>query len=275
MFIIDSHAHVYPHQIAQKAANAIGKFYNQQMLFDGQAETLIKEGTEVGINHFVISSVATTVHQVESVNAYIAKTVKENSSYFSGLGTLHPDSTTIKKDLDDLLNLGLKGVKLHPDMIYKEIDSPSFMKIFEVCENRCPVLCHVGDKRFDYSNPNRVVNILKAFPKLKFIGAHFGGWSLWNEAYKKLIDFPNMYTDCSSSLFAMTPKEAEMAIKAYGANRVLFGTDFPMWSAKQELNYFENLQLSQDEKEMILYKNAQELFAIKLVAPYNDLARYE
>ena len=38
---------------------------------------------------------------------------------------------------------------------------------------------HTGDYRYDNSNPNRVLPVLKAYPKLTLIGAHFGGWSVW------------------------------------------------------------------------------------------------
>ena len=81
------------------------------------------------------------------------------------------------------ISLGLKGVKLHPDFQNFEADSPCAMSIFELCaEAGLPVLVHTGDYRFDYSNPNRIANVLRAFPKLKFVGAHFGGWSVWDEA---------------------------------------------------------------------------------------------
>ncbi|MBR0514646.1 MAG: amidohydrolase family protein [Clostridia bacterium] len=56
-------------------------------------------------------------------------------------------------------------------------------RIFALCEAAgLPVLVHTGDQRFDCSNPNRIVNVLRTFPKLKFVGAHFGGWSMWDDA---------------------------------------------------------------------------------------------
>lgn len=86
------------------------------------------------------------------------------------------------------MDLGLRGVKLHPDFQRFEADSEKAMHIFGLCEAAgLPVLVHTGDHRFDCSNPNRIVNVLRTFPKLKFVGAHFDGWSVWDDAVRMTI----------------------------------------------------------------------------------------
>ena len=114
--IIDAHCHIYPDKIAQKAAGATCAFYGGLgSTLDGTVSTLLKEAEVAGIEHCIVQSVATTPKQVSSINNFIANTVVEGKGKFTGLGTLHPDSEDIKADIDEIINLGLKGVKLHPD----------------------------------------------------------------------------------------------------------------------------------------------------------------
>ena len=51
-------------------------------------------------------------------------------------------------------------------------------------------------------------------------------------------------------------------IRHYSRERVLFGTDYPMWTPGEELDRFRKLQLSDDEAERILYRNAADLLQI-------------
>ena len=260
--IVDAHCHIYPGAIAERAAAAIGRFYDVPMLFDGQVETLLGEGAQAGISRFVVSSVATKPHQVQAVNTFIASQVSAHPNRLAGLGTLHPDSPDMEGDIALLKSLGLKGVKVHPDMLGIPIDDPRFMRMFALCEGQLPVLCHFGDKRFDLTNPNRTATVLKAFPRLTIIGAHLGGWSVWREAAEALSQYKNLLTDCSSSLFALPPQEAASLIRRYGAERVLFGTDYPMWRAEEELARFAMLPLSEPERQAILWVNATRLYGI-------------
>ena len=261
--IIDSHCHIYPDKIAQKAADSTGRFYDIPMCLDGKISTLAEHGEGAGIDHFIVQSVATTPHQVSSINSFIATSVASSGGKFTGLGTLHPDSEDLAADIDEIIQLGLKGVKLHPDIQCFKIDDPRMLKIYELCEDRLPILMHAGDHRYDNSNPNRLMPILDIYKSLTVIGAHFGGWSVWEEATAKLCGYKNLYVDCSSSLYAMTPEKAKELIKAYGPHRVLFGTDYPMWDPKEELERFMKIDLTDKEREDILYNNAAALFHIQ------------
>lgn len=262
--IIDSHCHIYPEKIAEKAVAGTDNFYNTKSYGKGSAEDLLALGTEAGIDHFVVQSVATTPAQVRSINEFIAREVEKAKGRFTGLGTLHPDSEDIEGDIDHLLELGLRGVKLHPDIQDFKIDDYRNLKIYEQCErHRIPILMHTGDNRYDRSNPNRLCPILEIYNELTIIAAHFGGYSVWEEACEKLRRFPNVYVDCSSSFAFLKPKDAERILKTYGADKVLFATDYPMWEPKSELEYFMKFKLTEKEKDKILSENAIKLFGIE------------
>ena len=70
--------------------------------------------------------------------------------------------------------------------------------------------------------------------------------------------------DSSSSLFALSPEEAAALVRLYGADRVLFGVDYPMWTPGEELNRFLALPLTEEERERVLYKNAAALYGLAL-----------
>ncbi len=260
--IIDCHCHVYPDKIADKAVESIRSFYDIDMGYDGRASTLTEEGRKNGVKHFIVFSVATTPKQVQAINSFIADTVEKSGGFMTGLGSLHPDSKNLKDDYDHLKSLGLKGVKLHPDFQSIAIDDKRCESIYELCRGELPVLLHTGDYRYDFSNPDRLIRILKKYPDLTIIGAHFGGWSVWDEAVDKLSKYTNFYVDCSSSFYDMTAEKAKNIVRSYGADRVLFGTDFPMWSYEKEMERFGELKLSEEETEKIFYKNAVSLFGI-------------
>ncbi|MCR5151057.1 MAG: amidohydrolase family protein [Clostridiales bacterium] len=257
--VIDSHCHIYPDKIAEKASGATGKFYDVPIRFDGRISTLLENSK--GIDISIVQSVATTPAQVKSINSFISAAVEEHKGRLIGLGTLHPDCEDMAGEVENILKLKLKGVKLHPDIQRFQLDDPKCLKIYEECEKaQLPLLIHTGDKRYDYSNPNRLIPIIENFKNLTIIGAHFGGWSIWEEATNRLFGYKNFYVDCSSSSFWLTPEVFKKLIYTYGPDRVLFGTDYPMWHPEEELEYFNSLHLPKEDSEKILWQNATRLF---------------
>jgi predicted TIM-barrel fold metal-dependent hydrolase len=234
------------------------------MTSGGTTADMIERSKKAGVTHSLVFSVATKSAQVSSINRFIADEVEKSQGIFTGLGTLHPDSENLDGDIEEIIALGLKGVKLHPDIQGFKIDDYRCLKIYEKCEGKLPILMHTGDNRYDFSNPNRLKPVLEIYKNLTVIGAHLGGWSIWDTAVAELKGFKNFYVDCSSSLYAISPEKATEVIREYGADRVLFGTDYPMWEPKEELQRFNSLDLNSEEKNAILYKNASRLFDIKI-----------
>ncbi len=262
-FVIDSHCHIYPEKIAEKAVAGTDKFYDTVAACLGTPADLLKVNEQAGIDHSLVQSVATTPKQVQSINEFIASTVSDSPDKLTGLGTLHPNSEDLRADVEHLIALGLKGVKLHPDIQNFKVDDYRCLKIYELCEEfSLPILMHTGDKRYDNSNPNRLIPILEIYDHLTVIGAHFGGWSIWEEASHVLCDIPNLYVDCSSAMPWISDEKTVEIIRRYGAERVLFGTDYPMWSPVNELDRFMNLPLTEEEKRMILSENVRKVYEL-------------
>jgi len=263
--VIDAHCHIYPEKIVDRAVAGTDAFYSTHAACRGVAGELLEIGERVGIDRFVVQSVATTPKQVSSINHFIAAEVEKAPTRFTGLGAAHPDCEDQDAVIEEIKSLQLHGIKIHPDIQGFAIDDARMMRVYERCEEEgLVVLMHTGDHRYDFSNPNRLLPVLKAFPRLTVIGAHFGGWSVWDDASRELCDFPNLYVDCSST-FPFANQDlllGETLIHRYGAERVMFGSDFPMWSPKSELETFMKLRLTEEERRMILSENAKRVYKI-------------
>ncbi len=263
-FVIDAHCHCYPAPIAAKAAKAIGVFYGGVSSCVGTADEIIELQKEAGIDLTLIQSAATVPHQVDSINKFIADTVNEHPANFVGFGTLHPDSENSEKEVENLLALGLRGVKIHNDFIGIAVDDPRMDRIYRLCADaHLPILLHAGDDRYDFTNPNRMENVLKNNPDLTVICAHMGGYTVWDEASKRLAKYPNLMVDSSSSTLYFTPEFGHELVRRYGAERVMFGSDFPYNRPSEELERLLKFDLTDEEYRLILGENAKKLLRIQ------------
>ena len=256
---IDLHAHIYPEKIALHAAAAIGEFYGGILMHhDGTPEMLLAEMDKAGIDMALVHSVAIHPNRVHTINDFIAAQVAAHPDRFVGYATLHPDMENPADEIARAQSLGLRGVKMHNDMQQVALDDPRMTKIYEACQGVCPLLLHAGDRRYHYDNPSQIAAIARRFPGLTIIAAHLGGYSEW-EAARCLADVPNVLVDTSSSFFELGYEKMRTQIDLFGYDRVLFGTDYPMWNPKEELDAVHALGLSQEALEKILYRNAQRL----------------
>jgi predicted TIM-barrel fold metal-dependent hydrolase len=258
--VIDFHAHIYPDKIAAKAVENIGAFYTLPMQGDGTVKGLLEsagkgKAGKGGIDRFVVFSAAAVPGQVASINNYIASVCAEHPE-LTGFGTLHPGQEDPEAEIGRFAGLGLKGVKFHHDMQRINIDDREMMDIYALLEGKFPVVFHAGDYRYGYSHPSRLAKVLDSFPKLTAVAAHFGGWSVFDLALE-YFQQRFCYFDISSSLPFLGKKRARELIRAYGAERFLFGSDYPMWNPARCLEEFLELDLSETERDLILHRNAE------------------
>ncbi|GHU96938.1 amidohydrolase [Clostridia bacterium] len=257
--VIDAHTHIYPPKIAEKAVGYIGEFYGLDMRggttpLGGTAENLIERGKIGGIDRFLVLAVSQTAEQVQRINDFTAATVAANPELI-GFGTLHRDMENPLEEVERIPALGLKGVKIHPDMQRFFIDDDALFPVYDLLAQKgLPILLHTGDYRHPWSHPERMARVIKAFPKLTVIAAHFGGWSLFDLALEYLLQ-SGCYVDTSSSLPLLGGKRFAELINLYGAERVLFGSDYPMWDPGEELKAFLSVGLPAKDQDLILSGN--------------------
>jgi predicted TIM-barrel fold metal-dependent hydrolase len=254
--IFDIHTHVFPDNVAEKAVRNLGEYYGVPMVSTGTLAELERYmGAEPRIKRCLIHSTATRPSQVRSVNEYVASIV--NDRYY-GFGTVHPDYDDIEGEINRIVEMGLLGIKLHPDFQQFNVDSDEAFRIFELAEGRLPVLVHAGDENVDSSSPRRIRRVVDAFPKLELIAAHLGGYQNWDDAERYLVG-EHLYLDTSSVLQVIDLGQAVRIIKNHGTHKCLFGTDFPMHNPKEVVRAFLSLGLDEDDNQKILWDNGVKL----------------
>ena len=258
MHLIDIHTHVYPDAVAQKATDSIKNFYEIGGAgMNGTVSMLRSRGAEAGITRFVILPVAISPGRTRHINEFILQQTAQYDD-FIGFGTVHAGMEQIDEEVRFILDSGLRGIKMHPDTQCFAIDDPRLFSMYEAVSGRIPVILHMGDLRYDYSQPARLRHVLDLFPKLDVIAAHFGGYGMYEEAYKQLKD-KNCVFDISSSMMFMEDGVAEDYINRYGAERMAYGTDYPLWDPVVEVQRFLKLKLTDEQFEQIAHKTAERI----------------
>lgn len=263
MYFIDFHTHVYPNAIATKAADNVRQFYNGlgNPSIDGSVQTLLDRGTKAGVEKFVILPVAVQPSRTRHINDFILGEVAKQSRFY-GFGTVHAGMVNITGEVEYIMDKGLRGLKMHPDYQLFSIDDPRLFPVYEMAGDKLPIVFHMGDSRYDYSHPYRLRKVLELFPKLRVIAAHFGGYTMPTVAEETLYD-KECFFDVSSSLMFMEEGVAEKYINHYGAERFVYGSDFPMWDPVQEMERFQKLKLTDQQKEQIAHITAEEILRLK------------
>jgi predicted TIM-barrel fold metal-dependent hydrolase len=116
----------------------------------------------------------------------------------------------------------------------------------------------------------KLFNLALAAPRTKFIFAHLGGMNFrfWNviraARTAKGLYADNIYFDIAGTtvLLKDSPilEEFVWTIRGVGVDHVLLGSDFPQFTLAETLTAFEELNLTEEEKNKIRYQNARTLF---------------
>ena len=253
---------MYPGAIASKAADNVRQFYNGlgNPAIDGSVQTLLDRGTKAGVEKFVILPVAVNPTRTRHINDFILEQAAREPRFF-GYGTVHAAMENLTGEVQYIMDKGLRGLKMHPDYQLFAIDDPRMFPVYEMIGEKLPIVFHMGDQRYSYSHPQKLRKVLELFPRLRVIAAHFGGYTMYETAAELLHD-KNCFFDVSSSLMFMEEGVAERYITNYGADRFVYGSDFPMWDPVTEMERFLRLKLTDDQKEQIAHITAEGILGI-------------
>lgn len=259
MRIADIHAHIFPDKIALKASDSIAAFYSVPSDHIANFANLEEQEKLAGSEYFAVCSSATCASQVGHINDFIAACANSRSNVI-GFGALYPTMEDWEPELERMQELGIRGVKIHPDFQKINIDEPRAVEMYRgIAKAGLPVLFHMGDNRYDFSAPERLINLIRQVPDLITIAAHFGGWQAWERSSSHVMP-ENVFYDTSSSLMFLGKERGLELLYKMGPERFLFGSDFPMWTPKTELERFLELGLDKTTRDRILFGNFEQLF---------------
>ena len=168
-------------------------------------------------------------------------------------------------ELDRLQATGVRGVQAVPFRQSFYPDDPRCDRLYQAVADRGMVLLlHAGKVPEDlpefFGTPDRFARMAERHPDLVVVLAHLGGWEMWSGVREYLIPAAeNVYFDTAYISPSLTSAEACDLIVEIGADRVLFGTDYPWTDQAEEICFVEGMDLSGREKRMILSENAERL----------------
>jgi hypothetical protein len=199
---------------------------------------------------------------IRSINDATIGMVHRHPGRLFGLCFLNPvlPPAFLLDEIDRCLDAGLSGVKLEYEVNARD---PRLDPVMEkVAKREAFVLHHAWYKTVgkveNESDPSDIAHLARRHPGTRILMAH-----LTAAGIRGVLDIkacPNVSVDTSGS-----PPVAglvEYAVEHLGAERVLFGSDFPIRDFACQLGRLEGADLTESEREKLLWKNAARLLKI-------------
>lgn len=261
---IDFHTHAFPEKIAEKAmANLSFASGGLMPQHKGTLESLKEEMAKDGVYISVVLGIATNPHQQANVNNFAAEMNKDKS--IVAFGSVHPDAPDALEELERIKEMGLKGVKLHPEYQDFFVDEERMKPIYKkISELGLITVFHAGHD-YGYNEPFRCMPEAMAKALDWFdspvVAAHWGGAGCGKKVIEHLCG-KDIWFDTSFGYGNMPKSFAQEIMDKHTPDRFLFGSDMPWHRPTWEKRLIESLELSTEDKEKIYYKNAVTLLEI-------------
>jgi uncharacterized protein len=274
--------HVHP--ATREATEALAGPPEQTTDFFHGAVTLVSidetaaQYRQLGLVAVLLGIDAETTTGIPAVsNDYVADAVRRHPDVFVGFASVDPWKGTLAvEELERaVVELGLRGLKLHPGRQEFFPDDPRFAPLFARCAALgIPVLFHTGmmaagagtrgggGLRLKYTRPVPHLDDLAAtFPDLTIIGAH-PSWPWQEEMLSVAMHKANVYIDLSG----WSPKYFSPSLIQYAntllQDKVLFGSDFPVINPERWLKDFAEAPFRDEVRPKIMIENAKKLLGL-------------
>lgn len=260
--IIDIHTHAWPEKISEKAQDALQQAFGVTLIGDPTTSTLLTYMDRNNIDLSVIAGVATKPEQVPAINQWLFGVRGKRFRVFCAL---HPEYPLWKEELVKIKAAG-DGIKFQPEFQDFYVDDNRFYPIYEELQRlQLPVLFHCGKElsgtKLVRSSPDRIMRLKSDFPGLLIIAGHFGGFQLWEEVRRHILG-KDIYLDTAFFFGHLPAEESRKMVLSHPADKILFGTDFPLVDQKKDIQAVRQLEVPGELKEQILYRNACRLLHI-------------
>lgn len=262
--IIDAHCHVWPDALAARlvAARPAG----MDAVGDGTVSGLLRTMDAAGVDMSCVLGVANEAKHVARTNEFIGSL---DRSRFIPFGTVHAGLSP-EENVRVLNDHDIRAVKFHPNFQGLSLTEERMIDIFAaLAESAVVVLAHVGegadDAASDRGSPDKVRALLDEVPDLRLIACHYGGYHRLEAAEESVLGDPRVMVDTSwppDSSVELGPARVLELITAHGAERVVFGSDWPMAHPSAEIDFIRGLDLPKQDVDGILGGNLARLLGI-------------
>jgi predicted TIM-barrel fold metal-dependent hydrolase len=213
------------------------------------AEDLIKQMDAAKIDMAVVFSI-NVAGKVD--NDYVAKSVKKYPNRLIGFALVDPQwgDDAVNELKRCVTKLGMKGLKLHPDITGYAIDNHALTDpIFEICTKyKLPIVSHAGGDN-PRTMPLQFEEMAKTFPDVKIMMAHMGVWQSFEPARRVAKRNDNLFLDTAGNPFVLSIKDA---VEQVGADKVVMGTDTPSGDFQVSLKIIERAVAKAQDRELVM-----------------------
>ena len=263
--LIDFHTHCFPDDLAVKAIRRLSHVSGGlEPHTDGTLAGLRRSMVENGVDTSVVLHIATNPGQQKKVNDFAAAI--HNGRDIISFGSVFPGSEDAFAELERIKEMGLPGVKLHPDYQGFRVDDPRWKPLYQKISSLGLItLFHAG---YDYGfpppygcMPQALATALRWFDS-PVVAAHWGGIHCCEGVLEHLCG-RDVYFDTAFGYGMMPKYYAQRIVEQHGAQRLLFGTDSPWHTATMERRLLDSLDLSDTHRRLIYCDNAKRLLGIE------------
>lgn len=276
--LIDFHTHAFPDAIAGKALHQLVANTKPYEAIYGPAvphteatlDSLLTSSRRAGLDVSLVLPIATSTKPSHTLNDFAAQA--DQRAGLRSFGSVHPRSPACRQEIERVRELGLRGIKLHPEYQGCFVDEPAVTEAVRTAAS-CGlwVVLHAGEDIGMpppvHCTPERVVRLRRAVPEAKLVLAHMGGYRMWQAVLDSAADMA-VWIDTSFCIPNHPDQHALFAriIRAVGCGHVLFGTDSP-WADQQETlmatqAFLEDQGFSAGERAAILGGNAAAILGL-------------
>lgn len=265
MKYFDFHTHAFVDTLAERAIAKLAETSDIEPYTNGTIDGLRNAMSINGIERALLLPVATKPSQQLSINNWAAEVMKDG---IYCCGSVHPEAEDALAEIERIRNLGLYGIKFHPEYQDFHPDEERMLPIYrKIADEKLFAVFHGGwdplSRDYIRGTPERFAAAAEKVPQLTFVIAHLGGMNLWDDVEKYLAGkFSNIYFDVSVIAGYISDMQLLRIIRAHGADKILFGSDCPWDNPSEEIKMIDKLPLTDKEKELIFHKNAEKLLDI-------------
>lgn len=260
--MVDCHTHVFPPKVAPRLAAAIGREFGRQPIGDGSVPDLLKHLDQAGLTRAICFTAALKPDQMIPANSWMIRLRREEPRLIP-LGTIHPHHPDWPAELERLDRHGIRGLKIHPDLTGIALQAPDWVDVWRQAAGRFVVLIHMGPAHpggSSISLPSDLAKIMDDHPQLRVIAAHLGGVGQWEDALATLAG-RDLFLDTSCCGQTISPDLFCRLLNRHSPQRVLFGSDYPLFAPKSELDSLNRLLTLCGLRAADILRNGQQLAA--------------